>query len=111
MPAAFKRLAAEWPTYGYRRLTEQLRREKWGVNSKRVRRLMRRLHVSRKIRRKKPRTTHSQHSFPRYPNRVQDLEVVRPNQVWLADITSIRWRTEFVYLAVIMHVFTRSIRG
>jgi len=109
--AALKRLAAEWPTYGYRRLTEQLRREKWVVNSKRVRRLMRLLHLSRTIRRKKPRTTNSQHGFPRYPNLVQDLEVVRPDQVWVADITYIRLRTEFVYLAVIMDVFTRSIRG
>jgi transposase InsO family protein len=109
--AALERLAAEWPTYGYRRLTEQLRREKRVVNSKRVRRLMRLLKLNRKLRRKKRRTTDSQHSFPRYPNLVQDLEVVRPDQVWVADITYIRLHTEFVYLAVIMDVFTRSIRG
>jgi putative transposase len=60
---------------------------------------------------KKPRTTNSKHSFPRYPNLVQDLEVVRPNQVWVSDITYIRLRKEFVYLAVIMGVFTRAIRG
>jgi len=109
--AALDRLASEWPTYGYRRLTEQLHREKWVVNSKRVRRLMHLLELSRKLRRKKRRTTQSQHSFPRYPNLVQDLEVVHPDQVWVADITYIRLRTEFVYLAVIMDVFTRSIRG
>jgi len=49
--------------------------------------------------------------FPRYPNLVQGLEVVRPDQVWVADITYIRLLTEFVYLAVLMDVFTRGIRG
>src|SRR4051794_40831750 len=61
------------------------------------------------VRRK--RTTNSNHAFPRYPNLVEGLEVVRPDQVWVADITYIRLRRDFVYLAVIMDVFTRSIRG
>ena len=64
-----------------------------------------------KIKRKKRRTTNSEHGFPRYPNLVLDLEVIRPDQVWVADITYIRLQQEFVYLAVIMDVFTRSIRG
>lgn len=109
--AALERGASEWPTYGYRRLTEQRRREQWVVNSKRVRRLLHLLQLSRKLRRKKRRTTNSQHSFPRYPNLVQDLAGVHPDHVWVADITYIRLHTEFVYLAVIMDVFTRSIRG
>src|SRR5262249_2883171 len=49
--------------------------------------------------------------FPRYPNLVKDLEITRPDQVWVADITYIRLRREFVYLAVLMDVFTRNIRG
>ena len=49
--------------------------------------------------------------FPRYPNLVQDLIVVRPDQVWVSDITYIHLRSEFVYLAVMMDVFTRNIRG
>lgn len=56
-------------------------------------------------------TTDSSHAFPRYPNLVEQLEVVRPEQVWVSDITSIGLREEFVYLAVLMDVFTRSIRG
>ncbi|MEM8809971.1 MAG: IS3 family transposase, partial [Cyanobacteria bacterium P01_G01_bin.38] len=47
----------------------------------------------------------------RYPNLVKELVVERPEQVWVADITYIRLREEFVYLAVLMDVFTRSIRG
>ena len=109
--AALQRVAAEWPTYGYRRLTAQLEREGQTVNSKRVRRLMRLMHLGRKHRRKQYRTTNSRHGFGRYPNLVQDLTVTRPDEVWVADITYIRLRGEFVFLAVIMDVFTRSIRG
>jgi len=109
--AAIADVAGQWPTYGYRRITPQLRRTGWVLNSKRVRRLMRLLGLTRKHRRKKCRTTNSDHPFPRYPNVVQDLTVVRPDQVWVADITYIRLRSEYVYLAVIMDVFTRSIRG
>jgi putative transposase len=108
---ALVRLAGEWPTYGYRRLTAMLRREGHVVNSKRVRRLMASLGIQgqRPVRRK--RTTDSNHAFPRFPNLVATLEVVRPDQVWVADITYIRLRREFVYLAVLMDVFTRVIRG
>jgi len=111
LKVAIKAVAAEWPTYGYRRVTAQLRRQGWLVNRKRVQRLMRLMDLQAKTKRKKRRTTNSEHDFPRYPNLVQGLEVVRPDQVWVSDITYIRFRAEFIYLAVIMDVFTRSIRG
>jgi transposase InsO family protein len=60
---------------------------------------------------RKTRTTNSQHDFPRYPNLVKDLEIQYPDQVWVADITYIHLRREFIYLAVLMDVFTRVIRG
>jgi transposase InsO family protein len=109
--AAIETVAAEWPTYGYRRVTAQLRRQEWVINLKRVQRLMREMGLQPKIRRKARKTTNSQHNFLRYPNLVQDLEIVHPDQVWVSDITYIRLRYEFVYLAVIMDVFTRCIRG
>jgi putative transposase len=105
------RLAGEWPTYGYRRVTVMLRRGGWTVNAKRVRRLMRVMGVQARVPRAIRRTTNSQHPYPRYPNLVQDLEVTFPDQVWVSDITYIRLRYEFVYLAVIMDVYTRAIRG
>jgi len=111
LKGAIKETAAEWPTYGYRRITEQLRRGEWLVNHKRVQRLMRLIGIRAQIKRKKRRTTNSEHDFPRYPNLVLDLEIVQPEQVWVCDITYIRLRYGFVYLAVIMDVFTRSIRG
>lgn len=104
-------LAGEWPTYGYRRLTAMMRRLGWPVNSKRVRRWMDELGIHGAPPTRKRRTTNSNHTFPRYPNLVQDLEITRPDQVWVADITYIRLRHDFVYLAVLMDVFTRSIRG
>jgi transposase InsO family protein len=108
---ALVRLAGDWPTYGYRRLTALLKREGFAVNAKRVRRLMAEAGLVGPAPVRRPRTTDSDHAFPRYPNLVEGLEVVRPDQVWVADITYIRLRREFVYLAVIMDVFTRAIRG
>jgi putative transposase len=104
-------LAGEWPTYGYRRLTAMMRRLGWRVNAKRVRRWMDELGINGAPPTRKRRTTNSNHDYPRYPNLVKDLEITRPDQVWVADITYIRLRREFVYLAVLMDVFTRSIRG
>jgi len=109
--AAIEAIAAEWPTYGYRRVAAQLRRQGLTVNRKRVLRLMQKMGLQGKTKHKTRKTTDSQHTFPRYPNLVQGLEVVRPDQVWVSDITYIRLRLDFVYLAVIMDVFTRGIRG
>jgi transposase InsO family protein len=95
---ALQRLAGEWPTYGYRRLTALLRREGRLANAKRVRRLMEDLGIHGRLPLRRKRTTNSNHAFRRYPNRVADLEIVRPDQVWVADITYIRLRDEFVYL-------------
>jgi transposase InsO family protein len=108
---ALRRLAGRWPTYGYRRLTALLRREGYKVNHKRVRRLMAEMGVGGKAPARRRRTTDSRHDFPRYSNLVEHLEVTRPDQVWVADITYVRLRDEFVYLAVLMDVFTRRIRG
>jgi putative transposase len=109
--AALRRLAGAWPRYGSRRLTAQLQREGFSVNRKHVQRLMRELGLVSQQAAKKRRTTNSEHCFPRYPNLVEHLEIVRPEQVWVSDITYIHLREDFVYLAVLMDVFTRGIRG
>lgn len=104
-------IAGSHPTYGYRRITAELKRHGQGVNHKRVKRLMREMGILGKVPRKRKRTTNSNHGFPRYPNRMTGLAVSKPEQVWVGDITYIRLGQEFVYLAVLMDVFTRSIRG
>ena len=60
---------------------------------------------------KRKMTTNSALAIPRYPNLVEHLEIVRPDQVWVCAITYIRLLEKFVYLAVLMDVFTRGIRG
>jgi len=103
--------AAAWPVYGYRRITAQLHREEWTVNHKRVYRIMREIGLQSQKKHRKRFTTNSQHHFRRFPNLVKDLTIEYPDQVWVSDITYIRLKHGFVYLAVIMDVFTRSIRG
>lgn len=109
--SAIERLAGEWVTYGYRRITKMLQREGWSVNHKRVRRVMGQMSLLQKKKRVKPRTTNSQHDFGRYPNHVQSLDITCPDQVWVADITYVQLGRGHVYLAIIMDVFTRMIRG
>jgi putative transposase len=104
-------IVGEWPTYGYRRVSAQLEREHEPVNHKRVQGVMLAMGLIRKNRAKKRRTTNSDHPFPRYPNLLLDLQIERPDQAWVADITYVKLSREFVYLAVLMDVFTRGIRG
>jgi transposase InsO family protein len=113
LTADLKKVAGQYPTYGSRRLTHQLRRSPYHhrVNRKRIQRLMRQERLLRPVKRAKCRTTNSEHPYPRYPNLVEGLEITRPEQVWVCDITYIRLGNGFVYLAVVMDVFTRSIRG
>jgi transposase InsO family protein len=113
MRQAIEAVAATYPTYGSRRIAAQLRRPPYNltVNRKQVQRLMRELGVLRPLKRRTRQTTNSQHPWPRYPNLVEELLVTEPEQVWVADITYVHLQTEFVYLAILMDLFTRAIRG
>jgi putative transposase len=106
-------IVGQYPRYGQRRVTQQLRRPPYQqvVNHKCVQRVMRQEGLLQPVVRKKFRTTNSQHPYPRYPNLVKDLVVNHPDQVWVADITYIRLKDSFIFLAVVMDVFTRAIRG
>ncbi len=105
-----EQIAIEFPRYGYRRMTVELHRRGWPVNHKRVLRLMREENLLVQVRRF-CRTTNSDHDYGRFPNLVRGLPIARLNQVWCADITYIRLRRQFVYLAVIMDIYPRAIRG
>ncbi len=72
---------------------------------------MRQMGLSQKVRRRRCRTTDSEHDSRRYPDLVLDVEMVRPKQVGVCDITYVRRQREFISLAVIMDVFTRGLRG
>jgi putative transposase len=113
LETAIDEIAGEFPVYGTRRVMHQLRRSPYEmrVNRKRVRRIMAEKGLLRAVKRSKKRTTDSAHPYPRYPNLVKDLQISYPEQAWVSDITYIRLEHEFVYLAIILDVFTRAIRG
>ena len=100
-----------FPRYGYRRVTWQLKREGNRVNHKKVLRLMRESDLLCRVRRRKVKTTDSRHRFPRYPKLIKGMVITRLNQVWLSDITYIRIRTGFVYLAAILDAYSRKVIG
>jgi putative transposase len=97
--------------YGYRRVTRQLQYDGFQVNHKKVLRLMRESDLLCRIKRKWVRTTDSNHGLPVYSNLVKDRRITGINQVWLADITYIRIRHGFVYLAAILDAFSRKVIG
>jgi len=104
-------ICLEFPRYGYRRVTMQLKREGILANHKRVLRLMRGSDLLCRVKRRWVKTTDSGHGLPRYPNIVKDMVISRLNQVWLSDITYIRIRTGFVYLAAVLDAFSRRVIG
>lgn len=107
-----QKIALEWPCYGSRRITVELKTRKWEVNRKRVQRLMREdnlLCVTK--RRFVVPTTDSSHGLRVYPNRAASMILTGIDQLWVADITYIRLEEEFVYLAVILDAYSRRVIG
>lgn len=106
-----QRVALESPAYGYRRITADLQRQGFEVNHKRVLRMMREDNLLCVRRRAFIVTTDSRHNLPVYPNLAREITPTAINQLWVADITYIRLRTEFVYLAVVLDAFSRRVIG
>jgi transposase InsO family protein len=106
-----QQIALEFPSYGYRRITMELNRRGFAVNHKRVLRLMRQDHLLCLRRKAFVVTTDSRHHLPVYPNLARDIAPDRVNQLWRADITYIRLRNEFVYLAVVLDAYSRRVIG
>jgi putative transposase len=104
-------ICLEFPGYGYRRVTEQLKRDNLRVNHKKVLRVMQESDLICRMKRKWVKTTDSRHPFRRYPNLIKGMVVSRLNQVWLSDITYIRIRTGFVYLAAVLDACSRRVVG
>jgi len=107
-----QKIALAFPAYGYRRITAELGRRGWSCNHKRVLRLMRQDNLLCLRRRKSfLRTTDSAHPFPVFANLAATLKPTATNQLWVADITYIRLRREFVYLAVVLDAYSRRVVG
>jgi transposase InsO family protein len=104
-------ICLEFPLYGYRRVTAELKRQHIPVNHKRVLRLMKESDLLCRVKRRFVNTTDSRHRLPRYSNLTRGLAISHLNQVWLADITYIRVRRGFIYLSAILDAFSRRIIG
>jgi transposase InsO family protein len=106
-----QRIALESPSYGWPRISAELKRRGWEANHKRVYRIMREDNLLCLRRRKFVVTTNSNHDRPVYPNLARELVLTRIDQLWVADITYIRLEAEFVYLAVILDAYSRRVIG
>ena len=105
-------LSLRYRFYGYRRITAELGRSGIVVNAKRVQRLMREDNLIA-MRRKPfaPPTSDSRHGFLIVPNLLRGLVPSGPDQIWVADITYVRLRETFAYLAIILDGFSRKVVG
>jgi putative transposase len=108
---AIQRIALEWPSYGRPRITAELRRRGLTVNPKKVYRIMREDNLLCFRKRKFVVTTDSSHSRKVYPNLAGRMVLTGMDQLWIADITYIRLRDEFVYVAVILDAYSRRVIG
>jgi transposase InsO family protein len=108
---AIQRLALRDRHCGYRRIGRWLKRDGWVVNHKRVLRLMREDNLLSIRRRRFVVTTDSAHPWRVYPNLARRMVLNAINQLWVADITYIRLQQEFIYLAVILDVYSRRVVG
>jgi putative transposase len=108
---ALQRVALKYRHCGYRRITRMLKREGWLVNHKRVLRLMREDNLLSIRRRRFVVTTDSNHSWRIYPNLARSMVLSAIDQLWVADITYVRLQQEFIYLAVVLDVYSRRVVG
>jgi putative transposase len=106
-----QKIALEWPSYGSRRITRELKARGWEANRKRVQRLMREDNLLCVVQRKFVVTTDSAHGLKVYPNLAGSMILTGVDQLWVADITYIRLEEEFVYLAVILDAYSRRVIG
>jgi putative transposase len=111
---AIERMTLSCPAYGDRRVTAQLHRDGFWVNHKRVLRVMREERLLCHLKRGWVKTTDSEHGHRVYPNLLAQAgwrQLTGINQAWAGDITDIRLREEFVYLAVLLDAFSRRVVG
>lgn len=104
-------IVREFSGYGYRRITRHLRRLGRCVNHKKVLAIMRAKNLIKRRKRRFVKTTDSDHGLPVFPNLIRRFIPSGVNQLWVADITYIRLRREFVYLAVILDALSRRVVG
>ncbi len=108
--AEIEKLAGANPRYGYRRIRQLLLRQGYTVGTRRVARLMKAMHLRVSVKRA-CQTTKSLQSKKPWRNRLENVEVSRQDQVWVSDITYVRLKGRFIYVCLLMDVFTRIIKA
>ena len=106
-----QRIVLENRCYGYRRVTAELGRRGVVVNHKRVLRLMRLDNLLAVRKRRYVFTTDSRHTYAVYPNLAAQVKLTAVNQLWVADITYVRLRETFLYLAIVLDAYSRRVIG
>lgn len=105
-------IALEFPKYGYRRITAEMRRRGKAVNHKKILRIMREENLLCKPKKKfRITTTDSDHNYPIYPNLAKNIVLTGINKLWVADITYVHLADGHVYIAAIIDVFSRKCIG
>ena len=97
----------ETPWYGSRQMARHLRRQGWSVGRKRIRRLMNKMGLVPIF--QKPRTSTPSPEHKVHPYLLRGLAIVRPDQVWCADVTYIQMRRGFLYLVAIIDWASRAV--
>lgn len=109
--AAMEPIVEDFAGYGYRRVTQELVRQGFVVNHKKVLRIMRQNGWLCRLRSRRIHTTQSDHGLGVFPNLAKDLVVTRTNQLFVADLTYIRLSDEFIFLAAILDAHSRRVLG
>ena len=105
-----EKFAGRYPRYGYRRITQLLLRMGYTVGTRRVARLMKDNNLLVSVKRACQTTKSLQGDKP-WSNRLENVEVSHQDQVWVGDITYVRLNGRFIYVCLLMDVFTRMIRA
>jgi putative transposase len=108
---AIQRMALAHRDHGYRRITPLIQRAGFVVGHEKVRRILRNDNLLAVRRRKFVVTSDSNHRFRIHPNLAESLELTAVNQLWVADLTYLRLRREFVFLAIVLDAFSRKAIG
>ena len=108
---AVQRISLSDRKMGYRPVTELVKRAGFVVGEEKVREIRRTDNLLAVRRRKFVVTTDGNHRFRVHPNLAESMEVAAINQLWVADMTYIRLRWEFVFLAVVLDAFSRKVIG
>jgi putative transposase len=106
-----EQVGVELPRAGYRPMVHYLKRQGIAIGERRLRRVIKKFELQIRPRKRFVKTTDSNHEHFVYPNLLPEMTVSAPDQVWASDITYIRIENGFVYLAVIIDLYSRKIIG